>query len=93
MNGTYKYDFSSDSSQFYGGTAGCKQLSPERWGMPAGDADFNGQIGMDDKAVWEGQAGKSNYSTADMNLNGQIDNTDINEFWILNLNMSCQVPE
>jgi hypothetical protein len=93
MNGAYKYDFTTDSSQVYGGTAGSKPLSLGKWGMPAGDTDANGQIDADDLIDWNNEAGNQMYSPADLNLDGQIDHKDINNFWIWNLLFYCQVPE
>jgi hypothetical protein len=73
--------------------AGIVQLAPDRWGMPAGDVNHNGEIDMEDKATWMIQAGEQQYFSSDINLDGQVNNKDINDFWINNLNISCQVPE
>lgn len=93
MNGTYKYDFSIDSSQVYGGVSGHVQLSPDRWGMPAGDTNSDGEINLYDKLMWRTVAGANDYLNADINLDGQVENKDINEFWINNLTIGCQVPD
>jgi hypothetical protein len=93
MNGTYKYDFSTDSSQIYGGTAGCKSLTQGKWGMAAGDTNADGEIDVEDKQIWNSEAGNSLYSPSDLNLDGEIDHKDINDFWIWNLLFYCQVPE
>jgi len=61
--------------------------------MPAGDADASGEIGPDDVIEWNIEAGKEMFSPVDFNLDGQIDHKDINNFWIWNLMLSCQVPE
>jgi hypothetical protein len=93
LNGTYKYDFSTDSSQVYGGTAGAVPLSEGKWGMSADNANADGNIDSDDKNDWRIEAGKHDYLNADMNMDGQINNLDINEFWINHIFFSCQVPE
>lgn len=92
-NGAYKYDFSIDSSQVYGGMAGFVKLSPDRWGMPAGDVNQNGEIEPDDKTIWKIHAGEKNYFTSDINLDGQSNHKDINDYWIKNISLECQVPE
>lgn len=61
--------------------------------MPAGDTDANGMINADDKLEWYNGAGNQYYSPADLNLDGQIDLKDINNFWIWNLLFNCQVPD
>jgi hypothetical protein len=93
LNGTYKYDFTTDSSQVYGGTAGYKLLAPGKWGMPAGDATPDGEINLYDKLKWRTEAGIKEYKASDFNMDGQVDNNDKNEFWIPNISVSCQVPE
>lgn len=68
-------------------------LSPGVWGMPAGDINADGMIDEQDKSFWDSQAGTKNYISSDINLDGQVENRDINEFWIQNFSYSCQVPE
>jgi hypothetical protein len=92
QNGTYKYDFSIDSSQVYGGTAGCKLLAPNIWGMPAGDVNADGSVNEQDKTQWGYQAGNSSYTFGDLNLDGQVNNLDVNDYWILNYPFNSQVP-
>lgn len=93
QNGAYKYDFSTDSSQVYGGTASCKMLSPNVWGIPAGDVNGDGTIDIGDKNLWGNNAGNAVYAPEDINLDAQINHLDVNDFWILNYPFGCQVPE
>jgi len=38
-----------------------------------------------DKTVgWEGESGKSGYQMGDYNMDGQVDNLDKNEVWLIN---------
>ncbi len=92
--GVYNYNFTTASSQVYGGTAATKQLSPGVWGMIAGDANSDGIINANDKTdFWSILAGKSGYLTGDYNLDGAVGNKDKNDFWNVNLNTSSQVPQ
>jgi hypothetical protein len=89
----YEYDFSLAASQVHGGSAGYKDLGGGVWGMAAGDANHDRIIDFNDKALWASFAGEAGYFGADLNLDGQTDNSDKNEAWHFNLNMSSQVPE
>lgn len=94
--GVYIYDFSSFASQVYGGALAHVQLSisPEIWGMIAGDADGNGDIQFPDiDDVWNNQAGNEGYLKSDMNLDTQSDNQDKNDFWLPNESMGSFIPE
>lgn len=62
--------------------------------MYAGDADANGNIDYSDKsAEWENDAGFAGYAPFDMNLDGQINNIDKNDYWLPNEGEGSQVPE
>jgi hypothetical protein len=89
---SHVYDFSSDSSQVYGGSLGYKELAPGKWGMVSGDADQDGLINNADKYEWSSNAGASDYYPADYNLDGQIDNSD-KIIWEDNQSYIIQVPE
>jgi hypothetical protein len=93
QGGAYKYDFSTDSSQVYGGTATCKLLAPNVWGIPAGDINADGFIGAEDKSAWETDAGTHVYSPCDANLDSEVNLLDVNDFLLMNFPYSCQVPE
>jgi hypothetical protein len=42
---------------------------------------------------WPVQAGTNGYLPADLNMDGQIDNTDKNDFWFFNNGLGSQLPE
>ncbi len=94
LSGTYNYDFTTASTQTYGGTLGSKELSTGVWGMYGSDMNSDGNISMDDiDNIWESQAGHAGYSPADANLDCQVDNKDKDDQLIPNLGAGCQVPE
>jgi len=94
LNGTtYTYDFSSASSQAYGGVNGHKELAAGIWGMVSGDGNADKQINNSDKVdVWKVQSGSSGYKAGDFNMDGQVSNPDKIEKWKPNSGRSCQVP-
>jgi len=92
--GSYSYDFTTGSGKVYGGTSGYNELSPGTWGMASGDANADGFIDTDDKTVeWGEQAGEVGYIYADFNLDGQAENLDKNDKWLINDGMDSQVPD
>ena len=79
---TFAYDFTTGSSQAYGGADAHKELTTGVWGMISGDGDGNGQVDNDDKnEVWLPQYGLSGYYFGDFNRDGTVDSTDVNDFW------------
>jgi poly-gamma-glutamate capsule biosynthesis protein CapA/YwtB (metallophosphatase superfamily) len=92
--GVYTYDFTTSIGQVYGSTAGYKSLAPGIFGMAGGDADASGSVDMADKILWETGSGANGYLPADLNLDGQVNNQDKDDIWILNkIAFSSQVPE
>jgi hypothetical protein len=92
--GVYMYDYTTDADQTYGGISGIREVASGVWGMIAGDADANGNVQAEDKSlIWELAVGKRGYLSADLNLDGQDDNCDKNEFWLPNLGKGTQVPQ
>jgi hypothetical protein len=92
--GVYRYDFTTSYLQVYGGINACKELIPGVWGMIAGDADGSGIIEDTDKTlVWETSAGGFGYLSSDLNLDGQSDNKDKDDYWLPNLGKGTMVPE
>jgi hypothetical protein len=91
--GVYTYDFTTGADKFYGGTLGCKQLGPGKWGMVSGDGDANKQVNNSDKNdVWRPQSGSSGYKPGDFSLDGQVNNVDKLDKWAPNSGKSSQVP-
>lgn len=91
--GVYTYDFSIAASQVHGGSDGHKDIGAGVWGMIAGDANQDNLVNMIDKTQWAAFAGKAGYISADMNLDGEVNNPDKNEGWQTNLMKNSQVPE
>jgi len=92
--GIYSYDYSSGSSQIYGGALGCKEVSPGVWAQVAGDGNANGQVNNNDKNdVWAAQAGSSGYLGGDFNMDVQVNNSDKIDFWAPNTGSGGQVPD
>jgi len=91
-NDIHAYNFSSDSSQVYGGPLGHKELAPGIWGMVSGDANANGFIDLSDKMEWTTDAGKNVYTPRDFNFDGETDNQDKTN-WEENAGYVTQVPD
>ncbi|MBN1675369.1 MAG: hypothetical protein JXR37_30290 [Kiritimatiellae bacterium] len=67
------YDFTTNSSCYYGGTNACVELEPGVWGMIAGDADGDGKITWVDRAIASNQTGRSGYWCGDADLSGTVE--------------------
>ncbi len=91
--GIYTYDFTTDSTKAYGGTAAQTELIPGIWGIYSGDANADGTIDNSDYLLWKTDAGKSGYMPTDFNLNGETENVDKNNKWYMNKGKTSQVPE
>lgn len=90
--GVYAYDYSSGANQVYGGAPAHKELVPGVWGMMSGDVNADGTVNSSDKTAWTTQAGKTLYNQADLNMDGNIDNQDKNDFWLPNYGKSTMLP-
>ena len=87
------YDFTSGSSQFYGGSTGAKELETGVWGMIAGDGNGNGQVqNNDSENIWKPDNGTSGYKNSDFNMNGEVQNNDNENYWKPNNGRGTQVP-
>jgi len=85
VNDSLTYDFTSDGSQFYGGSDGAKEVKNGIWGMITGDGDGNGQIqNNDSEEIWKLENGTSGYKNGDYNMNGQVQNDDNEKYWKTN---------
>ncbi|MCF8369328.1 MAG: CapA family protein [Bacteroidales bacterium] len=93
-NGIYTYDFTLSIDQAYGGVVGYKSIAPGIFGMAGGDSNANGTINDGDKTIWETSSGNAGYLAEDINLDGQVNNSDKDDIWILNKNtFTSLVPE
>ena len=92
--GVYTYDFTTSIDRVYGGDAGYKSIVPGIYGMAGGDADANGTVNIEDKLLWEIFSGTKGYYPEDLNFDGEVNNPDKDDVWILNTQAkSSQVPE
>ena len=62
--------------------------------MVCGDGNCDDEVTLLDKApAWELQAGEAGYNLNDHNLDGQVDNTDKDEYLLPNIGKISQMPE
>jgi len=87
------YDFSTGSAQVYGGATGYKDLGGV-WGMASGDINGDKAIdGTDNTDGWATEAGEEGgYQGTNLNIDGQIENKDKNEYLVPNDGMNSGVP-
>ena len=87
------YNFTTASTQFYGGATGAKDLGSGVWGMIAGDGNGNGQVqNNDSENIWKPDNGTSGYKNSDFNMNGQVQNNDDENYWKPNNGKGTSVP-
>ena len=87
------YNYTSASTQFYGGSTGVKQVDTNVWAMIAGDGNGNGQVqNNDSESIWKPDNGTSGYKNSDFNLNGQVQNNDNESYWKPNNGRGTSVP-
>ncbi len=92
--GIYSYDFTTSSTQAYGGTDAHMQIGPGIWGMMGGDGNGDGDITeTDESPIWESESGTKGYLDSDYNLDSQSDNKDKDDVWSPNLGKGTFVPE
>lgn len=91
--GIYSYDFSSPADQAYGIEAQ-KNIGSNIFGMFSGDANSDAVIDDFDKSqTWNFETGLGGYLSSDLNLNGESDNQDKNDFWIPNYGQNSKIPD
>ncbi len=89
----YYYDFTSDSSNTFGGNVSIKEIDTGIWEMIAGDFDVDGEVTLSDLTlVWKFEAGKRGYLFSDSNMDTQTNNLDKNDYLIDNLGIMSMVP-
>ena len=90
-NEVYSYDFCTAANKAY--LSSQNDLGSGTFGMIAGDFNADGVINLADLLIkWNLQAGLKGYYQADANLNSNVDNSDMNDFWSINQGLSSTVP-
>jgi len=92
IGGIYSWDFTISGAAFSNTGPGQKDLGGGVYGMFGGD--INGEQVIDpttDLPFWKGGACYKGYLQADVDLNGQVDNKDKNDFIIPNLWKDTQI--
>ncbi|MGK0386287.1 MAG: hypothetical protein ACI849_000896, partial [Patiriisocius sp.] len=89
MSGATTVDFSSNPMNVFGGNSALINVGGI-FSMISGDAFTNGQIGNTDVSEVRPQVGASGYSKLDTNMNGEIQNSDINIFIRPNIGRGIQ---
>jgi len=94
VGGIYSWNFTTSSTQAYGGTSAQKSLSGGKWGMFSGDGNADDVINNNDKTlIWSVNSGKKGYLNGDFSRDGQVNNKDKNDLWYPNSGKQCQVPD
>ncbi len=95
LNGrVYSYDFTSGMDNVFGGDKAHKQVYPGIWGMMAADANADGQIDNRDKNdIWWPQLYNTGYYSGDFNMDSEVNQMDMENFWKSNSGKSSFVPE
>jgi len=89
--GIYSYDFTSSATAAYG-TDAQKNIG-SFWVMYGGDSDANGTVeNLDIDTNWSSETGNAGYLSSDLDLDGQSNNKDKNDIWIINNGISVQIP-
>ncbi len=95
INNIITYDFTTDSSKFYGGCFGAKLLdsTPTNvWGMIASDGNSDGLVNAEDlNLAWRPENGLDQYLKGDYNLDGYVNAIDKNLFWRSNNGTDSQI--
>jgi hypothetical protein len=92
--GVYSYNYTMSIDKVYGGAAGYKDIASGVYGMAGGDGNADGSVDGTDKMIWSAKSGEAGYLAEDQNMDGQVNNPDKNDIWILNNNnKTSQVPE
>lgn len=91
VSGRFDYDFTTAETQAFGSES-LVNLGDDIYGMWTGDFNGDGLIDLTDINLWKSQAGKSGYMQQDGNMDGEVNNTDKNNYWLPNNGKSCHVP-
>lgn len=78
-------DFTIDSAMVNGGTNGIKNMGDGYYALFAGDYNGDGQVQNTDKNAVKPLRGISGYNNGDIDMNSEVQNTDINNVLIPNI--------
>ncbi len=70
------YNFTSASSQFYGGSSSVKEIEPGVWGMIVGDINQSSFINSGDYVAAKTEVSSSGYLNGDCDFNGLVNSND-----------------
>jgi hypothetical protein len=90
-SGAAVYDFTTASSQFYGGAAGAQEVDTGVWGMIAGDCDGSGTVDALDRSDAWNDRNLTGYQDSDCGLTATVDANDRGITWN-NRNLTTSVP-
>jgi hypothetical protein len=86
---TYSFDFSTSVSQAFGAGAGYKEIETGVFGMVSGDADGDGDIGLNDYTSWAVDVGLADYLSSDIDMNVDV---GLNDYTIWAINVGLNNP-
>lgn len=72
------YDFTASSASYYNGEAGAVELDQDVWGAPTGDANGDNSVDAADSTLILQHRNTEDYSTTDVNLDGNTTIADYN---------------
>ncbi len=91
IGGICSWDFTIHFSNTY--LEGQKELGVGQYGMISGDCDGNGIINISDYSIdWESLAGQSGYLGLDLNMDGEVNNQDKDDLWVINEGNESMTP-
>ena len=88
-NTTNTIDFLTDTT-IYQNILAFKDLGDGYYGLISGDVDGNGQVQTTDQSLLTPDIGLSGYRASDLNYDGQVQNTDLQNFLTPNLGKGIQ---
>ena len=85
------YNFTSASSQFFGGSSGVKEIESGVWGMIVGDVNQSSFINSGDYVTVKTEIGSGSYINGDCDFSGLVDSDDYIKIK-LNIGKTSAVP-
>jgi uncharacterized protein (TIGR02145 family) len=93
-NGSFVWDFTLADTMAINGKQSMKELIPNEWGVHSGDADANAEINnLDKNDSWQMQRNNNGYLAADFNLDGIVDEIDLENSWDINAGKGSWIPD